>query len=34
VAWACATANGADNILQGLIRQCEERMIVLLRRDS
>src|SRR5438876_2346218 len=29
VAWACATANGADNPFQGLIRQFEERMIVL-----
>ncbi len=34
VAWACATANVADNIFQGLIRQFEEQMIVLLRRDS
>ena len=32
VAWACATANVADNTFQGLIRQCEERMIVL--RDT
>src|SRR5213594_2484133 len=29
VAWACDTANGADNTFQWLIRQCEERMIVL-----
>src|SRR5438876_8197749 len=29
VAWACATANGADNTFQGLIRQCEEQMIIL-----
>src|SRR2546425_427584 len=29
VAWACATANVADNTFQWLIRQCEERMIVL-----
>src|SRR5207247_8458814 len=29
VAWACATANVADNTLQWLIRQCEEQMIVL-----
>jgi hypothetical protein len=29
VAWAWATANVADNTFQGLIRQCEERMIVL-----
>jgi len=29
VAWACATANVADNTFQGLIRQFEERMIVL-----
>jgi hypothetical protein len=29
VAWECATANVADNTFQGLIRQCEERMIVL-----
>src|SRR5438093_6277842 len=29
VAWACASANGADNTFQGLIRQFEERMIVL-----
>src|SRR5438552_15911634 len=29
VAWACATANVADNTFQGLIRQYEERMIVL-----
>src|SRR4029450_12584611 len=28
VAWACATANVADNTFQGLIRQFEERMIV------
>src|SRR6266545_3175042 len=29
VAWECATANVADNTFQGLIRQCEERMIIL-----
>jgi hypothetical protein len=29
VRWACATANVADNTFQWLIRQCEERMIVL-----
>jgi hypothetical protein len=29
VAWECATANVADNAFQGLIRQFEERMIVL-----
>src|ERR687884_265806 len=29
VAWDCATANVADNTFQGLIRQFEERMIVL-----
>ena len=29
VGWACATANVADNTLQGLIRQCEDQMIVL-----
>ena len=29
VAWACATANTADNTFQWLIRQCEERMIIL-----
>src|SRR4029450_6961039 len=29
VAWECATANVPDNTFQGLIRQCEERMIVL-----
>src|SRR5437870_2545134 len=29
VAWACATAHVADNTFQGLIRQFEERMIVL-----
>jgi len=29
VAWACDTANVADNTLQWLIRQCEERMIIL-----
>jgi hypothetical protein len=29
VGWACATANVADNTFQWLIRQCEERMIVL-----
>src|SRR3989441_2682400 len=29
VAWACATANTADNTFQWLIRQWEERMIIL-----
>jgi hypothetical protein len=29
VAWACATANVADNTFQCLIRQCEDQMIVL-----
>ena len=29
VAWACATANVTDNTFQWLIRQCEERMMVL-----
>ena len=29
VGWACATANVADNTFQGLIRACEEQMIVL-----
>ena len=29
VAWACATAHVADNTFQGLIRQCEARMMVL-----
>src|ERR1700675_3910130 len=29
VAWECATAHVADNTFQWLIRQCEERMIVL-----
>jgi hypothetical protein len=29
VGWECATANVADNTFQGLIRQFEERMIVL-----
>jgi hypothetical protein len=29
VAWACATAKVADNTLQWLIRQCEERIMVL-----
>ena len=29
VAWACATANVPDQIFQGLIRQFEERMMVL-----
>jgi hypothetical protein len=29
VAWACATTHVADNTFQGLIRQVEERMIVL-----
>jgi hypothetical protein len=28
VAWACATANVADNSFQWLIRQCEECMII------
>jgi hypothetical protein len=28
-AWACASANVADNTVQGLIRQFEERMVVL-----
>ena len=27
--WACATAHVTDNTFQGLIRQCEERMIIL-----
>ena len=27
--WKCATANVPDNTFQGLIRQCEERMISL-----
>ncbi len=34
VAWECATAHVADNTFQWLIRQFEEQMIVLLRRDS
>jgi hypothetical protein len=34
VAWACDTANGADNTFQWLIRQFEERMSVLMRHDS
>src|SRR5881396_960207 len=34
VGWACATANAADNTFQWLIRQCEERMMVLMRHDS
>src|SRR5881409_2188756 len=34
VAWACATAHVADNTFQWLIRQFEERMIVLMRHDS
>ena len=34
VGWACDTANVADNTFQWLIRQFEERMIILLRRDS
>src|SRR5712692_972030 len=29
VAWDCATAHVADNTFQWLIRQCEERMIIL-----
>jgi hypothetical protein len=29
VAWACATANVADNTFQGLIRQFEERRVIL-----
>ena len=29
VGWACATAHVADNTFQGLIRACEEQMIVL-----
>src|SRR2546426_167465 len=29
VAWACDTAHVADNTFQWLIRQCEERMIIL-----
>ena len=29
VGWACDTANGADNTFQWLIRQFEERMIIL-----
>src|SRR5262252_5511201 len=29
VAWACATANVPDNTFQGLVRQCEEQMLVL-----
>jgi len=29
VAWACATANVADNTFQWLVRQFEERMIAL-----
>jgi len=32
VGWACATANVADNTFQWLIRQCDERMIIL--RDT
>ena len=32
VAWTCATAHVVDNIFQWLMRQCEERMIVL--RDT
>ena len=34
VAWACATAHVAENTFQWLIRQFEERMIVLMRHDS
>src|SRR5467141_2922552 len=34
VGWACDTANVADNTFQWLIRQFEERMIVLMRHDS
>jgi hypothetical protein len=33
VGWACATTNVADNTFQWLIRQFEERMIVLVRCD-
>src|SRR5205809_4933477 len=33
VAWACATANVADNTFQWLVRQFEERMIVLRATD-
>ena len=29
MAWACDTANVADNTFQWLVRQCEDRMIVL-----
>ena len=29
VAWECATANVPDKTFQGLIRQCEERMLIL-----
>ncbi len=29
MAWACATANVPDQTFQWLIRQCEERMIIL-----
>ncbi|HSX82683.1 MAG TPA: transposase [Candidatus Saccharimonadia bacterium] len=29
VAWACATANVAENTFQWLLRQCEEQMMVL-----
>jgi hypothetical protein len=29
VAWDCATANVPDKTFQGLIQQCEERMILL-----
>ena len=34
VAWACDTANVADNTFQWLIRQVDGRMIVLMRHDS
>ena len=30
--WACATAHVPDKTLQGLVRQCDERMMVL--RDT
>ena len=34
VGWECATANVPDKTFQGLIRQYEDRMIVLMRHDS
>src|SRR5712691_4447402 len=34
VAWDCATANVPDTTFQWLIRQFEERMIILMRHDS